>query len=323
MLRLIVAVSFATLAAAILLREYRQQPDFKSDFGIVWFAAKSMLAGSDPYQLVGPGKTFELGTPLLYPGTAFVPVIPFTFVPEKTASLAFVFLSTFLLAYGITARSWHLLPMFVTEAFASSARLAQWSLVLTAALFIPALGALSFVKPQNGLPVVVGTPSHMTFRAAIVGAILFTAVSLVLLPSWPATWVHLLGTAHHMGAPVGRLGGVFTLLVLLRWRRWEAWLMLALVCVPQTWGWYNALMLFVIPATWREACVLAIVSSVGAVLGGYLIGPVDSLEAFQGALMVATAYLPATIIVLRRPNEGAMPAWLSAAERLVSWSRSR
>jgi hypothetical protein len=28
----------------------------------VWFAAKSIIAGSDPYQLVGTGKTFELGT---------------------------------------------------------------------------------------------------------------------------------------------------------------------------------------------------------------------------------------------------------------------
>jgi hypothetical protein len=317
-MRLLVAIALATLAAGILLREYREQPGFKSDFGIVWFAAKAALAGSDPYQLVGPGKTYELSTPLLYPGIAFVPVIPFTFFSEKTASLAFVVLSTFLLAYGMTARSWHLLPMFVTEAFASSARLAQWSLILTAALFIPLLGALALVKPQNGLPVVVGTPSRRTLVAAVVGGILFTAVSLVLLPSWPGTWLSLLGTAHHMGAPVTRLGGVFTLLVLLRWRRWEAWLLLAMVCTPQTWGWYNALMLFVIPATWREACVLALFSSLGAILGGYLIGPVESFEAFQGSLMVATAYLPATLIVLRRPNEGAPPAWLSTTSTRVT-----
>jgi hypothetical protein len=321
MLRAVVAVALAALAAAILLREYAQQPGFRSDFGIVWFAAKSILAGSDPYQLVGPGKPYELSTPLLYPAIAFVPAIPFTLVSEKTASLLFVSLSTFLLAYGMTARSWHLLPMFVTEAFASSARLAQWSLILTAALFIPALGALSLVKPQNGLPVVVGTPSRRTLAAGLIGGIVFTAVSLILLPSWPRSWLGLLGTAHHMGAPVIRLGGVFTLLVLLRWRRWEAWLVLALVCMPQTWGWYNALMLFVIPATWREACVLALVSSVGAISAGYLIGPFDSFYSFQGAVMVATAYLPATFIVLRRPNEGTPPAWITIAARAFGASR--
>jgi hypothetical protein len=115
-----------------------------------------------------------------------------------------------------------------------------------------------------------------------------------------------------------RLGGVFTLLALLRWRRWEAWLLLAMVCTPQTWGWYNALMLFVIPATWREACVLALVSSLGAILGGYLIGPVESFEAFQGSLMVATGYLPAMLIVLRRPNVGTPPAWLSTTSMLAA-----
>jgi uncharacterized membrane protein YfcA len=87
--------------------------------------------------------------------------------------------------------------------------------------------------------------------------------------------------------------------------------------MPQTWGWYNALMLFAIPATWREACVLALVSSLGAILGGFLIGPGQSLEGFQGALMVATGYLPAMLIVLRRPNAGTPPAWIGLLQRFV------
>jgi hypothetical protein len=314
--RVVVAIAIAAVAALILAREYNRDPAFKSDFGIVWFGAKTMLAGADPYDLVGPGKPYPLSTPLLYPGTAFVAGIPFTVFSERVASLLFVSISTFLLAYGMTAKSWHLLPMFVTEAFASSARLAQWSLVLTAAFFIPGLAFLIPVKPQNGLPVIAGSFSRSTLRAGLSGAIILMAVSLIFLPAWPVKWLGLLGTAHHMGAPVTRAGGPLVLLALLRWRRWEAWLLLALACMPYTWGWYNVLMLYVIPATWREACVLALISSAGAVLAGYLIQPGMSLEAFQGATIVVTGYLPATLMVLRRPNTGPGPAWLTYLERL-------
>ena len=319
--RAIVAIAVATVAAALLAREYHRQPAYKSDFGIVWFGARTMLTGADPYDLIGPGKPYELGTPLLYPGTAFVAGIPFTVFSERAASLLFVSISTFLLAYGMTRRSWHLLPMFVTEAFGSSARLAQWSLLLTAAFFIPALSFLIPVKPQNGLPIVVGSFSRSTLRATLFGAMVLTAISLLLLPGWPEKWWSVLGTAHHMRPPVTRFGGPLVLLVLLRWRRWEAWLLLAVVCMPHTWGWYNVLPVFVIPATYREACVLALSSSAGAVLAGYLIQPGMSLEGFQGAMIVATAYLPATLMVLRRPNSGPGPAWLPYAERLLRSKR--
>jgi hypothetical protein len=36
------------------------------------------------------------------------------------------------------------------------------------------------------------------------------------------------------------------------------------------------------------------------------------------ALMVAFAYLPATIVVLRRPNAGELPAWLTIFSRAAS-----
>ena len=315
--RVVVAIAIAAVAASILAREYNRDPAFKSDFGIVWFGARAMVAGADPYELVGPAKPYRLSTPLLYPGTAFVAAIPFTVFTERVASLLFVSISTFLLAYGMTANSWHLLPMFVTEAFASSARLAQWSLLLTAAFFIPGLAFLISVKPQNGLPVAVGSLSRATLRATLFGAIVLTAISLVLLPSWPGKWLSLLGTAHHMAPPITRFGGPLVALVLLRWRRWEAWLLLTLVCMPHTWGWYNVLTLFVIPATYREACVLALMSSAGAVLAGYLIQPGMSIEGFEGAMIVLTAYLPATVMVLRRPNAPPSPAWLPFVERFV------
>jgi len=135
-----VAAVIASFAAGLLLRSYYKQADFKADFSVAWFGASALMNGGNPYALVGPGRIYDWEWPLLYPVTALVPVIPFTLLSEQVAALSFIGLSTFLLVWGTTTKSWHLLPIFVSEAFASSARLAQWSILMTAALFIPLLG---------------------------------------------------------------------------------------------------------------------------------------------------------------------------------------
>lgn len=321
--RVIVAACIATGAVLILAREYARDPAFHSDFGLAWFGASALLHGSDPY--LGPGAAFNWGRPFLYPGTALVAAIPFAALSEKAASMTFLWISAFLLGYGVTTGSWHRLPMFVTEAFASSARLAQWSMLLTAAVFIPWLALFTAVKPQAGLPVLAGSSSRVAIRAAVIGGVVLVIVSLILLPSWPGEWWTAMRAAERFTPHIMRLGGPLVLLVLLRWRRWEAWLVLTLACMPQTWGWYNVLMLLTIPATYREAVVLALLSAGGAILTGFIVDPntAESFEKGIGAVQVATAFLPATLVVLRRPNDGATPVWLERIIRRVRPSAAR
>lgn len=318
--RLLVAAIIATAAIGITLSQYAQNSGFRSDFGIVWFGARSLLDGIDPYPLVGPGLLYDWGWPLLYPATALVAGIPLAGLSEQQAAVTFVWLSTFALAYGATSDSWHRVPLFASEAFVASAKLAQWSILLSAALFIPALAAFVAVKPHTGLSIVATTPFRRAIVAAFVGSAILLTVSLIALPTWPFEWLALLKTADHMRPPVTRLGGVFILLVLLRWRRPEAWLVFTMACLPQGWGWYGTLLLLTIPCTFREACTLAIVTSAGSLLGPYLIGEVESLDAFHravGAIMVASVYLPVTLLVMRRPNSGPSPLWLVFALRVV------
>jgi hypothetical protein len=100
-------------------------------------------------------------------------------------------------------------------------------------------------------------------------------------------------------------------LVLLRWRRAEAWLVFLTACMPQSWAWYNVLVLLTIAYTYREACILSLFSSFGALATVYFVGGGYSAESYPawGASMVAFAYLPATIAILRRPNVRAAPPW--------------
>jgi hypothetical protein len=81
------------------------------------------------------------------------------------------------------------------------------------------------------------------------------------LPDWPREWLKLIGSTDYFTPPILRVGGVLVALVLVRWRRQEAWLIFIAACMPQTWYPYNGLLLLAVAATYREACVLSLFSS--------------------------------------------------------------
>lgn len=285
-------------------------PRLISDFDQVWLGATALLNGGDPYVLMGPGKVFHLDYPVLYPATAFVAAIPFTLLPEAWATIGFIFVSTFLMAYGITADGWHRLPIFASVSFMTSAWLGQWSMLITAVLFLPWVAVVTSVKPQAALPIAASSASRLTPVAAFIGTLVLMAISLLFLPKWPIEWWQAIWSSPHMTAPIARLGGFAIFLVLLRWRRPEAWLVLILACLPQTSYPYNVLVLLALPNSWREAAVLSIVSTLGSL--PELRANVHDLPRLRimGDLMVASAYLPATLMILRRPNEGKGPWWM-------------
>ncbi|HEY4954995.1 MAG TPA: hypothetical protein VII02_08925 [Gemmatimonadaceae bacterium] len=312
--RVIVATLIALVAGGVIFMRVLQFHQERTDFSQALFGARALLNHGDPYKLVGPGLVYDSKWPLMYPATAFVAAIPLSPLADRFAAAIFVAVCSFALAYGVTARSWHLLPMFASAAFLTSVQLAQWSVLMTAMLFIPWLAVFAAVKPQAALPVLLPSLSSAYLKAAAIGAVALLAVSLLLLPQWPAEWWSLVRGAQQFRAPIARPGGVVISLVLLRWRRREAWLVFLMALVPQSWAWYNVLMLLAIPVTYREACVLSVVSSIGAIAAAYFAvgGTPREFDSTWGQAMVAFAYLPATIAVLRRPNiREAIAAWSS------------
>jgi hypothetical protein len=284
-----------------------------SDFSTAWFGARMLLDGLNPYESIGPGRLVEMPSPPFYPAPAFVVAMPFTIFPFHWASTVFVFLSTLLLAWGCTADSWHRLPIFPSIVFVMSAQFAQWSILFTAAVFIPMLAVFAAAKPQASLPVIAGSSESTPLIAAVVGAVVLVGSSFLLVPSWLGDWWALIQTSDHFTPPILQFGGPAIALVLLRWRRPEAWLVFVAACSPQTWYPYNGLILLVVAATYREASVLSLVSSVGWILAFLTAdGKPRSPEtrAIMSAILIAACYLPATIVVLRHPNVGPAPFWL-------------
>lgn len=314
--RVAVALLVSSIATALLYASFVEDPARHTDFSTVWFGAKMMLAGTNPYPLFGPGRAFDLAYPLLYPASSFVAVAPFAVLSEAPASLVFTALSVALMTYGITWDGWHRMPMIASAAFIDSVLAAQWTMIMTAALFLPWLAIITPAKPQTGIPILAAYRSSRALAAAFAGGILLTLISLVMLPGWPREWLATLRIADHMRSPMTNPAGLLVIPVLLRWRRPEAWLLFISACLPQTFMWYGALTLLAIAATYRQAVTISLISTGGYLLASYLVyAGVPRVGFFSWTIYISTTFWPCVWIVLRRPNDGEPPAWIKLLYR--------
>jgi hypothetical protein len=310
--RIAVATAIACIAGAFALSQFsRGRPH--SDFGMVWYGAQALLRHVDPYLVIGPGRSFDYEWPLIYPATALVAVLPFTILAEQWATTIFVALSTWLLAFGLTRDGWYRIPLFTTTAFIASAQLGQWSILFTAALFLPQLLFFSAAKPQAAIAILAATRARRGILGAVVGTVVLLTISLLLSPHWIARWVDVASKATHMEPPIMRMGGPLVLIALLRWRRPETWLLLTLAFSPQSWGWYGTLPIFTVPRNFGESVFLAATALIGAWCADNVLNPssLDELVGAVGTIIVLTIYVPAVVMILRRKNEGPLPAWLA------------
>jgi hypothetical protein len=327
-MRLALSVALGLLAAAITARKSALVPGPR-DFGQVWFMARSILHGANPYPLVGPGLAFDWPWPLVYPLTAGMVAIPFAAFPEPVASALFVGIGGAAFAWALMQYGYGPLFGFFSLSVREACEAGQWSLLIASAFAIAPLSMFLVAKPTIGVAVFFARPT----RRAIVGGILIFLTAFLVQPTWIAEWMHAVQRYAAMGrTPVGEAtnrpfrallsfpGGFIVLLCFLRWRRPEARLVAALVCVPITVYAYETVPLFLVPRTFRQAALLLALSYAQYFLTAVLAPVPSSFSALQeitGRMLVFGLYVPATMMILLRPNEGPLPAWIE--DRIASW----
>src|SRR5262245_24878825 len=147
-----------------------------------------MLAqGKNPYELIGPGRTYEHPWPLVYPATAAVASMPFAWAPPRLADALFVGFGAAALAWALTRKTLANPQLFVFVSFpvAISAQTVQWSPLMTAAALTPCLGFLLATKPTIGLAMFAAYPS----KAALYGAAVFGLLTVAIWPYWVQAWL--------------------------------------------------------------------------------------------------------------------------------------
>jgi hypothetical protein len=293
-----------------------------SDFRVFHFAAQVWLSGRNPYSIGIPiprSGGVVVSEPFYYPFPALVAMAPFALLQIRVAAATFVGLSTTLLAYGLLRRTPEKMPAFLGAGFLVAAGMGQWSPLMTALLLFPAISWLAPIKPNIGLATIIARPS----RVAVLGSGAFLVATLAFQPTWPVEWLRNLRSLPAHPAPIFVPGGFVVLLALLRWRRPEARLLAAMVCVPQLLYFSDQLPLWLIPERRRESMLLS-ASSLFAWAASLVFTTRAGLQpAFSSTFYVlAGVYLPALIMVLRRPNLGALPPWAErAAAQLPNWIR--
>ncbi len=322
--RLLVAGGIGAATVAYLFVSLALQPGSR-DFDQVWFGSRALWAGQNPYQLVGPGQVFDWPWPLYYPATALLLASPLALLPVGVARAIFVGGSASLLAYGVTRDSWTRLSLFGSCAFALAVLAAQWSPLLTAILCLPSLAYLVPIKPNIGLGLVAYQPTASVVMRVLASSIGLALLAYLLLPTWLGDWLLLVRNAPHFTVPLSHLGGPLLVLALLRWRRPEARLLLALSVVPQNMVIYATLPLFLIPQTFRESLVIVTLNNIAFAFITFGLGIPQSAAAnyYNGDALVALCYLPCLIMILRRPNEGPVPAWIDRGAVRISLTLSR
>ena len=319
-IRLAVAVAVAVLAAHYAY-SLATMFAFHRDMGQLWFAAREVLHGRNPYLGIGPGRAFDWPWPLYYPLPAVIAAVPLALFSEPVALGIFAGLSFGLFTWALGEFGPASLLALVSCTTWYTATLVQLSPLLAASFVIAPLSALLAVKPTTGAALFAGRPSWW----ALGGFGALTLIAFVVQPGWIGDWLYALNSrdvlpTYHVGhfAIVQLPGGFLVLLSLLRWRRPEARLLAVLACVPQTLLPYEAILLFLIPRGWLESGTLVVMSYVMymvALRGGPTTFDVRTFT--FGHAVVWTMYLPATLMVLRRANEGPIPPALES--RIRSW----
>lgn len=307
--RALTAALIAGLWSGYVWLLYSAPRGFVSDFDQTWHAARFLVAGQDPYALIGPGRAFDFAWPYFYPLTAPVSVLPLAWLPLDLARAAFVALSVGALAYTVSGRGLYLLPLFVSDSMRLTAQFAQWSPLFMAALMVPAFGWFLGAKPNIAAAFAVGFPDWQRLRLALALAVAPLIASLIFQPSWPLTWWRTVAGAEHFDSLILLPGGAVLLLAALRWRWWEARLLLALAIIPQTPSALTALPLFLIPRTWKGAALLALLSY----LPGRIAARTDASFVSLGRLTLWCLFVPALVVVLLRPAAPPVAAEARAA----------
>jgi hypothetical protein len=296
------------VAAVVLAWSYARHSachDELTDVEPILVSTRAMLDGRDPFAAVGPGAPFDRPWPQWYPALAFVPLIPLARLPLRLAADVFIALSAGWLTFAILRTRAARAPALASGAFLWALMWRQWSPALVAAALTPPLAGLVVVKPTTGLALLAGSRSRRAAAWAVVGGVSIAAVAFALQPDWISRWLGTFrGWELHFVAPVTRLPfGPLLLLALLRWRRPEARLLVALACIPQTNAVCDVLPLFLVASTFWEAALLAAATHIVG-LAQFQVYRTQSFSAYAATSaewLVVAAYLPCLVMVLRRP----------------------
>jgi len=276
------------------------------DFTWPWRAARALLAHRDPYATIIPTGQFPFDNYFKYPLPAALLAVPLAGMSAAAAAATFGGVSAALLAWGLTTDGWHRLWILASAPFAITLESGQWSTLLMAGTLLAPISWVAVCKPTAGLAVFAYRPNWW----AVLGSAILLIASFLVLPSWVAGWIASVRAdqTHKYVSLITLMGGPLLALALLRWRRREARYLVVLAVVPQILTFYTAFLPMLVAESKRESQVMAVLGSLAWLGWSWQLGngPEDRYApVLAGYWILALLFVPALIMILRRPNAAA------------------
>ena len=267
--RIWISISAGLLAAiatyAVQVRFYDNKA---ADFTWALVGARQWLHGENPYTMPTDLTVYPYEpSPLYYPFPAVLLVLPLSFLPDVIAATIWIGLSVGLMTYTLTAEGlWRIAILASAPLWAAVAQV-QWTPLLVSLWIWPVLLPLALLKPNSG----VALASKQITKKGLIGVLLIILISIILLPSWPLSWIESAKHGRHL-IPILFGPGPLLIFAAFRWRNPEARLLLLLAFMPQTLYFYDQLALLLTAKNLRQQLIIVIASWV-ALGATVFIGP--------------------------------------------------
>ena len=202
--RLAIAIPIGIASTLLSYHLLLARGTLASDFTWPWRAARALIVGENPYLVIQNTGPYPFSMAFYYPLPAALVALPFVYVEPYWAGALFFGLSSFLLAYSLTAKSLWRLSLFLSPSFFVAAYVAQWSPLMLAVALIPRLQMLLLCKPNLGIVSFIYNPTKTGVVAIIVGL----ALSLFVMPLWPIWWLALVAFDTVRKSPIAVFPGI-------------------------------------------------------------------------------------------------------------------
>jgi|SRR5579862_9899039 len=192
--------------------------------------------------------------------------------------------------------------MYLSWSFLSALMWIQWTPLICAPWFLPALATVVLIKPNITLPLLLtgdfekALVERRQWKWAILPAVVLL-LSLIWYPHWPAVWYKQVRTYQGISPPLLSMPlGPIVILSMLNWRDRRAWLLVIFALMPQRMV-YDQLPLLLIANSRRQLWILVAASWISLAIFLRSNGWGSVPLGWQNFLL-ATLYLPAVAMII-------------------------
>lgn len=263
------------------------------DIGPPLVGLQRALHGDSPYDIL-----LRSGPLALYPFTTMLVLAPFLLLPITAVAPVFCGVSSSVLSWALlTGGHWWRLMAFLSVPYLMALYSVQWSPLFLAALLLPPLLPIALVKPQLGIALLAAGKWN---RWSLVATSAILLLSLILRPTWPIEWIQSGVTRFYDSrVPLLIAPGLLLAAAVFFVRSARGRLVLTMALIPQRF-YYDQLLLFFIPTSWRQMVFLLVISWTGAAWSLHT-GAWNPASGYQidavWRVVVWTLYLPALAIL--------------------------